>query len=429
MWRLLFLLPAFSALAADPFVVHEWGTFTSFQDQEGDSLYGLQRGDEPLPNFVYLRNPTSPQEPSRSIDGCRRNSYSCDYAPEYYIAEPVGRYRLGVNQRMETPVIYFHSDVARDVNVSVRFPQGIITEWYPRAAGFQPAIGRVQGISNGYMNWRVRLHTERLPLPPVPSGSIWEPSRQVNANDVSANGENERHIFYRGVGDFETSFRALSGPASFTLTNRDPSEEVPEVIYLRVTEQGGFVRSLGRLGRGGTFELPYRDSSQQAVRPMGAYLGEASNTVHRALVNAGLYNDEAWAMVNTWRHAYFETQGERFLYVLPRTWTNNLLPLNVTPAPDRMERVLVGRVEVMNLPAQQQLFDRLFAAAQNGPIFTDGMGPFAEQHLALALNLLGARREAALGLTEHELERQAVRRQFERVRSELGQAITRMQAR
>ena len=45
---------------------------------------------------------------------------------------------------METPVIYFYSDREQTVNVRVRFPHGLITEWYPQ--------GRI---------------------PPVPLGRLW----------------------------------------------------------------------------------------------------------------------------------------------------------------------------------------------------------------------------------------------------------------
>src|SRR4029077_6527168 len=35
--------------------------------------------------------------------------------------------------RMETPVLYFYAPQPTTVDVRVRFPQGVITEWYPQA--------------------------------------------------------------------------------------------------------------------------------------------------------------------------------------------------------------------------------------------------------------------------------------------------------
>src|SRR5262245_44920735 len=48
-----------SAAAAgnDPFVVHEWGTFTSLQDEQGKELSGINTDDEPVPPFVHNLSP------------------------------------------------------------------------------------------------------------------------------------------------------------------------------------------------------------------------------------------------------------------------------------------------------------------------------------------------------------------------------------
>src|SRR5437667_4086504 len=40
---------------------------------------------------------------------------------------------------METPVIYFYSGQERSVDVSVNFPQGLITEWFPQARDVGPS--------------------------------------------------------------------------------------------------------------------------------------------------------------------------------------------------------------------------------------------------------------------------------------------------
>ena len=40
--------------AAGPVIVHEWGTFTSLQDENGKALGGINVDDEPAPYFVYF---------------------------------------------------------------------------------------------------------------------------------------------------------------------------------------------------------------------------------------------------------------------------------------------------------------------------------------------------------------------------------------
>src|SRR5262249_936828 len=49
---------------------------------------------------------------------------------------------------------------------------------------------------------------------------------------------------------------------------------------------------------------------------------------------------------------YFHNDGLRVLYVLPRRLVDELIPIRIKPAPDRLERVMVGRVEVLT-PAQE----------------------------------------------------------------------------
>ena len=39
--------------AASPVIVHEWGTFTSLQDDNGRALGGINVDDEPVPDFVH----------------------------------------------------------------------------------------------------------------------------------------------------------------------------------------------------------------------------------------------------------------------------------------------------------------------------------------------------------------------------------------
>jgi hypothetical protein len=61
------------------------------------------------------------------------------------------------------------------------------------------------------------------------------------------------------------------------------------------------------------------------------------------LTAAGLYEKEARAMVKTWEAAWSGEEGTRLLYLVPRSRTDELLPLTIEPKPTAMVRVLVGR--------------------------------------------------------------------------------------
>ena len=84
-----------------------------------------------------------------------------------------------------------------------------------------------------------------------------------------------------------------------------------------------------------------------------------------ALISEGLFPDEAKAMVNTWKDSWFTEQGVRVLYILPRPWTDEILPLALTPQPKELTRVMVGRAEIITPDIQANL-SRLLVKAQEG---------------------------------------------------------------
>src|SRR5262245_51181906 len=120
MAALVLIAMAASALADSPkLIVHEWGTFTSFQDANGDAIPGINVDDEPVPKFVHRLTTdlviTTSSMPAMWAQG----------AP---ICHP------DVTLRLETPVLYFYpqagfSDPSLDVRAS--FNGGWLTEFYP----------------------------------------------------------------------------------------------------------------------------------------------------------------------------------------------------------------------------------------------------------------------------------------------------------
>jgi hypothetical protein len=76
------------------------------------------------------------------------------------------------------------------------------------------------------------------------------------------------------------------------------------------------------------------------------------------LVTHGLYPKEGEAMVRTWEDSWFE-EGLRVFYVLPRQQTDAILPLEITPKPTELVRVLVGRMEIMTPEVAQEIFQLL----------------------------------------------------------------------
>jgi hypothetical protein len=77
-------------------------------------------------------------------------------------------------------------------------------------------------------------------------------------------------------------------------------------------------------------------------------LAKLKSSMQTALVKAGLYPDEASAMLRTWELSYFKSPGLRFFYIVPRQWVDATLPLKITGAPVEITRVMVGRIELIS---------------------------------------------------------------------------------
>ena len=63
-------------------------------------------------------------------------------------------------------------------------------------------------------------------------------------------------------------------------------------------------------------------------------------------------------MVATWRDSWFE-EGMRLFYIVPRPVVDRVLPLEIDPAPARVARVFVGRLELITAATLTDLEDAL----------------------------------------------------------------------
>lgn len=310
----------------DGFEVHEWGTFTSLQGSNGVALPGMHRDDEALPDFVH-RRAINAQAP-KGLEGI----------PE------------GVTQKMETPVLYFYSPEPpepMDVSVRVDFPQGLISEWYPQSSGWGPEWGNVANPMDGWMQWHVTLDSKlrAWAQPHVEDNSIWAPSRQVASTPLSAGKDAEQFIFYRGVGRFDlpVQVRTDGCAAEYQVQNLSESEELRGVFLLDSRQEQGRFLEMDAVAAHTRWDAWL---SGEELVPRDEFIESLGSALAARLVEAGLFADEAWALVNTWSRSYFETPGVRLLYIVPRAWTDALLPIQISPTPDTLTRVLVGRIEV-----------------------------------------------------------------------------------
>lgn len=372
--------PAPTPTVTSGLVVHEWGTFTSVNGSDGALLEGLHHEEEALPAFVHGRGGSATGTPAEQT---RFKSME---------AQPAG-----VTQKLETPVIYFYGDAGR-ARVRVDFPRGILSEWFPDASAFGPAISMLlpavaPPLASGFMEWQVDLvpGMADADFPAAPPDNIWIPSRRVASVPVrvAATGENERFIFYRGLGAFELPLAVEVGASDQISIHNRSTQASPAVFLLRVHDGGGAIVPLGPLAGGASLmRVPLPQGGKE--HDLDVYVATARARIAQELEASGLYADEAQAMVDTWSKSYFQSFGVRLLYIVPREWTDSLLPLAVEPAPAELVRTLVGRIEVLTPSEERALVTRVTDAASRALPAQDvatQLGRLAEPKLRRAMAL------------------------------------------
>ena len=247
---------------------------------------------------------------------------------------------------METPVLYFYSP--RDVTVSARvsFSKGLITEWYPHADRVQPggvvndtSLSRLP--SDGSITWNHVTVSPNLAgeFPSEVQSNRYYAARETASSPLcvqtSAGEQQEKFLFYRGVSASSLPISAkLTSEGKLVVKSLGGDQISNAILFERRGERVGY-RLTGAL-TDETMAPPVLNGSVDSL------YGE----LEEILVGQGLYRDEAHAMVETWKDSWFE-EGSRLIYIVPRGFIDNILPLTVDPAPGQLVRCFVGRLEIV----------------------------------------------------------------------------------
>ena len=332
---------------ADPAgpIVHEWGTFSTFSGSDGNNLQ-FYPYDNDLPEFVhgYLS----------------RNSKA---GPQ------------GGTISLETPVLYFYADQPLTANVQVEFPKGTMTEWYPNATRTEQKLVW-KGIHVGPKDKPELLKEE--------AKSRYYAARETDAapllvsywKENLTHTEQEKFLFYRGVGDFAMPLTMRArGDGKFNI-HWDGKGPWGDLLLVQV--QAGKIR-FRQFGldhkadaeAGADVQVPDQDATPEQL----------SDAMVKLLIEKGLYEKEARAMVKTWSDAWFNEEGTRVLYILPERLTDELLPLWVSPRPSALLRVLVGRHDVLT-PEREKRIDSLVSKLDKETSTQDADKRVAQEEMA-----------------------------------------------
>ena len=417
-WTALALFPASPSARADQkVIVHEWGTFTCLQDEQGHAIGGINVDDEPVPYFVdSVALGVAPQYGSNrfSVTNLGLPPYGCGKG--WISGDP------RVTMRLETPVIYIYPPPGQKpesippLDVHVDFHGGVLSQFYPHAdfSGLPllqypgepqfsnrfPYVDKNAGITEATttsLDWKgVQLGSTEKPIDI--DDPVWTTPREVSAPvlqvkfsapDFGHPGKSndyvqaEHFLFYRGVGHLDSpvyltrdAFNAGSvdrfyvWPSWFDQGSQQPT--LGGEIALDANYSKGWLAEI-RSDGSCAFRVisSFQEGDRSRVHPLADFsskfelsdfgadnLTKLKSSMHDALVKEGLYDDEATAMLKTWELSYFKSPGLRFFYIVPRAWVDQVLPLKINGPPTDITRVMVGRIELIT-EAQKAALARL----------------------------------------------------------------------
>jgi hypothetical protein len=331
---------------------HEWGTFTTVSASSGRALAGLFVDASRLPAFVH--------------------------GLPYFNYDPVkgwaGMDRLrNVTVKMETPVLYFYAQKETPVQVNVKFRGGTISQWYPHCSDCEanPSAASVDFGKEpyaGHIGWKATVLAPN-DTPAYTSAALggetpeWTAPRNATANLLRGDkGEVEKFLFYRGLGNFPSPIAMNfldDGTLEGVLCIGNHGQQ--DIEHLMVYERGSpagpkydsetpSIWYQGPLKAGQELKLKRSTLSPDYGQGMNAM-----ESFHGDLVQAGLTDQEARGLLNTWYDGYFIERGLKAFWILPRAQVDAILPLEITPVPDKLERVIVGRSEILTPGFEREL--------------------------------------------------------------------------
>jgi hypothetical protein len=336
---------------APDLTVHEWGTFTAIAGKNGRAVEWLPLG---LPRYP----------PSTDL-------------PQFVEHLNGVNFKIGLRGtiRMETPVLYFYSPRDLTVSATVSFAKGLITEWYPHADRVQPA-GILTDTSLSRSSMDGSIEWSRVGVSPNLAAEFpaeaW-PNRYYAARETessplrvqtSTGEQQEKFIFYRGVSASPLPISARLTSDGKLVVEGLSADGIPNaILFERRGERVGY-RLTGALTDMVTVDPPLLNGSVDSI----------CGDLEQVLVGQGLYRDEAHAMLETWKDSWFE-EGSRLMYIVPKAFIDEVLPLTIDPVPGEIVRVFVGRLEIVT-PATAMAVKT--ALAHNDEATLDKYGRFLE---------------------------------------------------
>jgi len=300
------------------FEVHEWGSINIVTGTDEVVVGDISDDQSDLPNFVEVWKKQA-------------------------VIQPI---------MIEKPIIYLYSDKVKNVRVSVRYPEGIFTQWWPKPNSFSPYPPRKGAkpiLKNGMLYWNVTLYPDKKfdsQMPKMDDHPWWNIARDVDAATVkTSRGGTEKFLFYRGAGVFKPTLKVDTDKQGKFLLSNEPGADSKDIYTIDVKEGAQPV----------IHYYPAIGGDKEKNKVTIKTFDDAAKHLQAQLERRGLFTKEAAGLVKIWKKQMFEKTGQRAMYMMSEADVDKMLPLNITPKPDKQVRVILVRFECLTASTRKQI--------------------------------------------------------------------------
>lgn len=312
------------------FEVHEWGVFNFYQGSGVDLLAGTHSDD--LPDFVTRAEKKT--MPDCCGDSCKCKDKNCPDDCSHQNFKGTKSHCPGKCQgigcycfKEEKPVINFFSKSDVNVHVSVKNSFGKFTVWFPKHTTLNK--------DGNKLSWDLTIipSDTKKPLKPrnVNESSWWRIARETESAFVSAKDSDvEKFIFYEGAGDrLEAGIKIKTGVGNKVEIQNKTKNAFKGVFVVRGSKYF-YVATLEK-----SIELDFDVCKDQEP---------AVKRFEKMLADLGLTEKEAKGIAKIWEKEFFASEGLRAIYVMANDDVEKSLPLEITPKPKKLVRVMIACV-------------------------------------------------------------------------------------
>ncbi len=235
---------------------------------------------------------------------------------------------------VKLPVIYFHGNKNRTLNISVDFASGKPTDTYPKAKDCCTKISwndvKIYPDCPVEKSVREKGNTEFVPLE-----SIMPALNNVDANCIRFNGTQSKFLFYEGETYFDNKLSFTKDEIKKEVTFKNDFEyTIYKVAY--TSQQGNFIEP--------DYVTAVIDSIEAGQSVTVKYSQVEDKYWLNDLMNLGFNTSEAESFWKIWRGTFLSRSNAggwgNLIYRIPEFKYNEIYKLDISEKPDKIIRAM-----------------------------------------------------------------------------------------